>query len=234
MNIVLVFIGIILVVSVIVGYQKGFLKLALSLGVTLAGIMIVFAISPHVSAWIQQSTPLVESVQKKVGGMLFPEGESEEEHQVVEMSREQQISVIEKGDIPEFLQDRLLSNNNKEVYETLGVTTFAEYIVTYIAKILADIIAFLVTLIAVLIIIRVLMGMAGILNKVPVVGGINKLAGGIAGVGVGIVIVWIMFIVVTMLYNTTIGKMCLENIAADPTLTKLYNSNILMNNIVKF
>ena len=45
--------------------------------------------------------------------------------------------------------------------------------------------------------------MLGILNKLPVIGGVNRLAGALVGVGIGIVIVWILFIVVTLLYDTT-------------------------------
>ena len=234
MNIMLVIVGLIFAGCIFLGYRKGFFRLAVSLGIVMLGVAVVFAVSPALSSWLQKSTSLSDKVQKKVEKMLLPEGESKEIFESADASREEQISLIEEGDIPEVLRERLLSNNNSEVYETLGVTTFTEYIGAYIAKILADIIAFLIILVAMLIAIRILVGMAGFMNKIPVVGGINKLAGVALGVGIGIALVWILFIVVTMLYNTSIGKMCLENIASDQSLTALYNKNILMNYIIKF
>ena len=84
------------------------------------------------------------------------------------------------------------------------------------------------------VVVRIAMKMLGILNKLPVIGGVNRLAGALVGVGIGIVIVWILFIVVTLLYDTTFGKMCFETIESTPILRKLYDSNILMNSIIKF
>ena len=234
MNVVLLIVGIIFLVCMIVGYRKGFLKIAVSLGITIAAIILVTMLSPYVSTWIQKSTPLVETVQNKVEDILISEGVPEEALVQVEDSREQQISLIEGGNIPKVIQEMLLSNNNNEVYQMLGVTTFVEYIGAYVAKIIADIIAFLITLIIVMILVRVIMGVIGIIGKIPVVGGVNRLAGAAVGIGVGLIIVWTLFIVVTLLYNTTFGKMCLENIAESQILTKLYDGNVLMNSITKF
>ena len=54
-------------------------------------------------------------------------------------------------------------------------------------KLIADIIAFLVAWVLVTIIARVLMGVIGIIGKIPVIGGVNKLAGAAVGAGIGLI-----------------------------------------------
>lgn len=235
MNKLLLVVAAIFIISIIVGYVRGFLKIALSLGITIASILLVGAITPHISGWIQESTSIGEKVQSKLTSMFeVPEGMSVEELSTVEIPREQQISAIEGANLPKMIQEMLLENNNHEVYEALGVTNFIDYIGAYVTKLIADIIAFLVAWVLVTIIARVLMGVIGIIGKIPVIGGVNKLAGAAVGAGIGLIVVWILFILVTLLYSTTVGQACMTDIAASQILTKLYDGNVLMKFITKF
>lgn len=234
MNMLLLVVGIIFLVSVLVGYKKGLIKIVASLVATLLCVVLVMFISPSVSKWIQESTPLREIIQDKCVELLVPDTAKVEEVLQVEIPREQQISLIEGAQLPEIFRQMLLENNNIEVYTALGVQNFGEYIGAYVAKVVADVLAFLVTFIAVFIIIRVAIGALGIIDKLPVIGGVNHLAGGVVGAAMGILIIWILFIVITLLYNTSIGAACLDNISESEILTKLYENNILMNYITKF
>ena len=234
MNALLIIVGIVFLLSVIIGYKRGLVKIIASLLATLVCIVLVFLISPSVSKWIQESTPLRETVKNKCLELFLQDETMEEEALQIEISREQQISMIEGADIPEAIQKMLLENNNNEVYTALGVQTFGEYIGTYIAKVIADIIAFLVTFLAVFIVVRIVLGMLNIVDKLPLVGGANHLVGGIMGAGIGILIIWILFIVITLLYNTPLGVACMKGISESEILTKLYDSNILLKYITKF
>ena len=235
MNVLLVVVGIIFIGSILIGYKRGFLKIALSLAVTIASIILVGIFTPHISGWIQKSTSLGEMVQGKLVDMFeSTTGAPAELLGNVEIPREVQISLIEGAKLPSMIQDMLLENNNKEVYEALGVTNFIDYVGKYATKLIADIIAFITAWILVTIIARVIMGVIGIIGKIPIIGGINRLAGGLVGIGFGIIIVWILFIVVTLLYNTAVGQACMKDIAASQILTKLYDGNILMKFITKF
>lgn len=234
MNALLLVVGVIFLISVLVGYKRGFIKIILSLVSTLLCIVLVMFISPSVSKWIQESTPLRETIQDKCVEWLVPEGTEGEDVLQTELSRENQISLIEGAKLPEIIQKMLLENNNSEVYTVLGVQSFGEYIGAYVAKVVADILAFLITFIAAFIIVRIVLGMLKIVDKIPLVGGANHLVGGIVGAGIGILIIWILFIVITLLYNTSLGVACLEDIAESEILTKLYEGNFLMNFITKF
>lgn len=235
MNKLLLIVGAVFLISIIVGYIRGFLKIALSLVVTVASIFLVAAITPHISGWIQESTSIGQSVQNKLEGMFeIVGGTSASDETLVETSREQQIAVIEGAGLPSMIRDLLLENNNNEVYEALGVTTFVDYVGAYVTKLISDIIAFLVAWIAVTIIARILMGVIGIIGKIPVIGGMNKIAGAAVGAGIGLILVWILFILVTLLYNTAVGQSCMTDIEASQILMKLYDGNILMKFITRF
>lgn len=235
MNKLLLVVAVIFIISIIVGYLRGFLKIALSLAITIASIFLVTAITPHISGWIQESTSIGETVQSKLMEMFeMSTGTSADMLSTIETSREQQISLIEGAGLPSVIREMLLENNNNEVYEALGVTNFVDYIGAYITKLIADIIAFLVAWIAVTIIARVLMAVIGIIGKIPVIGGVNRIAGGVVGMAIGLIIVWILFILVTLLYNTAVGQACMKDIVASQILTKLYDGNVLMKFITKF
>jgi uncharacterized membrane protein required for colicin V production len=234
MNILLVVVGAIFLVGIIIGYARGFLKIAISLAAYAVAILLVATLSPHVSSWIQQSTPLVEMVQNKVNKTLLQAGQSEEELSHVEESQQEQIALVENGNVPEFIQNMLLANNNNEVYQVLGVTTFVDYIGAYIAKLIADILSFIILIIVAIIAVHIILGVAGIIGKIPVIGGINRLAGGAVGMIVALLIVWILFAVITLLYNTSLGAKCLQDIADSKILTVLYEKNFLMNRITRF
>lgn len=235
MNKLLLVVGAIFLVCIIVGYIRGFLKIALSLAITVVSIFLVTAISPHISGWIQESTTIKDAVQNKISSMYGINSDTATDVYVsVEASREQQIAVIEGAKLPGVFREMLLENNNGEVYEALGVTTFADYVGSYVTKLIADIIAFMIAWAAVTIIMRIVMAMIGVIGKIPVMGGVNKIAGAVVGLGIGLIIVWILFVLVTLLYNTAVGQACMEDIAASQILTKLYDGNILIKFITKF
>ena len=235
MNTLLIVVGIIFLVNVLIGYKKGFLRLALSLAITIASILLVGVLTPPISGWIQKSTPIQEIVQAKFTEILESStGESGEMLNSTEMPREQQIAFIEEIQLPDSIKSMLLENNNDEAYAALGAANFTEYIGAYATKLIADIIAFIVAWIAVSIISRIIMKMIGIVDKIPVIGGVNKVAGAVVGIGFAMISVWSLFIVVTLLYNTSVGQACMKDIAASPILTKLYDGNILMKYITKF
>lgn len=235
MNKLLLVVAAIFLISAVVGYVRGFLKIALSLAVTVASIFIVLAITPPISGWLQTHSAFTDTVQGKLMGKInLPEGVTEEQLLSIEIPREQQISLIEGAGLPKVIQDMLLENNNNEAYQELGVTSFAAYIVAYITKLIADIIAFFIAWIVVSILARVLMRGIGIVDKIPIIGGVNKVAGAATGLLIGLLIVWILFILVTLLCSTTVGQTCMQDIEASQILKKLYDGNVLMKFITKF
>ena len=146
-------------------------------------------------------------------------------------------NAIENADIPESLQETLIKsadipaafkNNNKATYQKLGVTTFAQYVGAYIAKQVINIIAFILTFIVVTIILRAVVFALDIVTELPGVGALNHLAGGLFGMGIALVIVWIIFMVITLMYTTDIGKEIYRMVEDNTLLKLIYDGNPIM------
>ena len=62
---------------------------------------------------------------------------------------------------------------------------------------------------------------------------INRLAGGAVGFAGALIIVWLLFVAVTLLYTTVIGKDIYETIQASGILKFLYDHNPIMGMATK-
>ena len=127
--VILIFLG-----CMIIGYMKGFVRIAATLGATIATIILVSLLSPIFSNVILNTIPIEKMVEDKCKEMMGVENEEGEIiiPDEVENSREIQIKVIEEAKLPEFYKQNILENNNQEIYKTLGAETFSEYIIKYI------------------------------------------------------------------------------------------------------
>lgn len=234
MNGLLIFVAVVFWVCAFIGYKQGLVKIVASLLATVIMIALVMVLTPYVSKVIRQVTPLEETIQNKIGELVTAELGAEVPIPDIQIPREQQISLIENAKLPEVFRKMLLENNNEEAYASLGVSSFGEYVGAYIAKVISDVAAFLLVMVLILIIVPILIKMLGIFNKLPVIGGMNRLAGGVLGLAIGLAVVWVSFIIITLMYSTEFGSACFACIEQSAILQKLYDGNILMNAITKF
>lgn len=227
MNELLVVVAGIFILCFMIGVNRGFIKIVASLSATLIVLVLVMISMPYVGDALREHTPLEEKVKEKCIEVLQP-GE------VDTTSRDTQISLIENSEFPKVFKDLLLANNNGEVYESLGVTSFVDYVGAYMGKLVSDLVAFLLAFLVITAVVRIVIYVLDIIGHLPVIGGLNRLAGGALGLGTGLIIVWILFIAITMLYDLSISKLFLQNIEENEMLQLLYNNNILMNYLTKF
>ncbi len=270
-NWLLIIVGVIFLISIVVGYVRGLLKIGISLLATILTIVLVMFLTPYVSDALIRWTPADEMIEEKCMEIFMPQisadalknadlsnttlgtldadqlaninnldwerlGISMQDilNVIGEIPKEVQIQEIEKAALPEFLKSRLLENNNSTIYQELGIQTFPEYVASYIARMILKVVAFLITFILVWILVRALMAAVDLLGELPVLGLINHVGGAIAGAAAALVIVWLLFLVVTLLYSNTAGQACFEMIEKSSILTFLYENNILITRLLSF
>ncbi len=236
MNVLLCVVIVVLGLGVFIGYKQGLIKMIASLLVATLVVSLVSFISPYISKWIQQKTPIKETIQNKVVEILVPGDDEEAGENILEkeLVREEQISLLENAKIPEMFRQSLLENNNHEAYAMLGVESFGEYVGAYIAKVISDLLAFVISFVVVIILAIVLVKVLGIVDKLPLIGGVNRVAGGALGTVIGIMAIWILFLIITIFYDTSIGQACFEQISQSKVLGFLYDGNILMKYVTRF
>ena len=145
-----------------------------------------------------------------------------------EIPRDVQMTAIENADMPQIFKDLLRENNNSETYEELGVDTFAQYVGKFLAKAIVHVVAFLITFLIVTIILRAIIFALDFIADLPGVGILNRLAGGVIGIAGAAIVVWVLFMIITLLYTTSVGKSVYDAIQAQPYLRVLYEYNPIM------
>lgn len=297
MNWLLITVGVIFLVSIIVGICRGAIKIAVSLATTIVTLVLVFFATPYVAKTIEKYTPMDDVIKNQVISIMAnaavsqvsgeePGGLSEESVRKVleaagvgedllsqygitiedivngniskedlaqygisgnvldgldsgqqtaeqaiegaEIPREMHTQAIQQADLPNVFKSLLTVNNNSEIYQQLGVETFAQYVGSYLAKLIINIVAFLITFVLISIILRAIVFALDIVSSLPGVGIVNRLAGGVIGMVGAMVIVWTLYIIITLMYTTTVGKELFQMIQENQFLTMLYEYNPIM------
>ena len=206
---------------VIDGLRRGFIRKvvsALSLVITL--VLVTF-VTPHITNFIHEHTALHENLQEKCSEIFVSD-------QYDEDVKTDQVQIIEHMELPENIKEMLLENNNTEAYHVLEVSGFHEYVGAYLAGLIINALAYLISFVVVWAAIRAILLAMDVVTKLPILHGINRLAGGALGIVYGVVLVWIAFLLVTILCNGNLGKQFFALINENQFLMFLYNQNIIM------
>lgn len=206
---------------VIDGLHRGFIKKSVSAVSLIVTLVLVTWLTPKITTFIQDNTSLQESLQEKCSEIFL----SDEYNQEVKTD---QVQMIENMDLPENIKEMLLENNNSEAYSLLEVSGFHEYVGAYLANMIINALAYLLTFVIVWTALRAVLLALDIVTLLPVLHGINKLAGGVLGLAVGVILVWIAFLLVTVLCNGDLGRQFFELICENQFLLFLYNQNVIM------
>lgn len=168
-------------------------------------------------------------ISKNVLAGLGAEGSAgiEEALENADIPKDLQIKAIEMAELPEVFKSLLSDNNNDVIYEKLGVKTFAEYVGEFLSKLIIHIVAFLCTFLLVTIVLRAIIFALDIVSELPVLGFFNRLAG-------GLIIIWLFFVVITLLYVTAFGREIYQVIQENAILNMLYENNPLMKLATNF
>ena len=150
-----------------------------------------------------------------------------------ELPHNAQVNMVTYSPLPAFMRNALLENlGDREAYDALGVRTFPEYLVTTITRIVVYIFSFLATFLLAIILVRALIVAVDILGELPVVGIFNRIGGIVLGGGLALLVVWLAFMIISLMYNNNVGMFLFEQIESSNMLTNLYENNIIMNRLL--
>lgn len=152
----------------------------------------------------------------------------------VEIPRDTQIAAIERADIPGVFKALLLNNNNSETYDELGVDNFIQYISAYATRLIINILSFILTFVVITVVMRAVIFALDIVANLPVLGFFNRLGGALLGAAGGLIIVWILFMLITMLYTTSFGREAYDVIQGNDILRVIYEYNPVLKMAVSF
>ena len=213
----------IIAAACIMGFRKGFVKEIVSVFFMLISFLLVWAVNPYVNTFVKEYTPVYDTIQDKCQTMV-----SEQIGNKKTLDKEEQNQVMENMELPDLLKNALVENNTAETYRYLAVSTFTEYISDSLAVMAVNGISFLISFVLSAAVIKLLGFILNVLTKLPVINGINKIAGAAVGGIKCIIFIWIAFLVLTLLCNTTLGQQGMALIQQDAFLNFLYSQNVFV------
>ena len=217
MNAIDIGILILLGVFAFIAWRKGFIMACFSFLPTWVALFASYKIYPAMSKYLR-TTRLFDSMKDGIYQSLHLE------NIVTEQTWSTQNDLIQQMNLPEFLKNALLENNNTVVYDILNVDKIQDYISGFLANIGINILSILIAFLVVYIGLKLILKALDLVAKLPVLSAFNKLGGLVVGLAQGVVVIWIIGFVLTffysnpkfqtvfaMLYDSTLGLWFYEN-----------------------
>ncbi len=206
-----------------VGCARGFIKEIISMFFLVLSIGVVWVINPAVTSIIKEQTPFYTQVRD-----YCKEGLENQLEPGMQIGREKQMTLIDQLPLPEDIKKGLIANNNSEVYKALAVDSFTDYVADYVASILTNGVGFIVSFVVSFLAMKIMVLTLGFMSHLPVLRGVNRVAGCAVGLAKGLIFLWILGLAATVLCNTSAGKSCMGMIQTDPFLTFLYDTDLFV------
>ena len=220
MNWMLIVVVAILAINALIGMKAGLIKTIFSLCSMMIALVLTVWLSPYVNDYLRGNDKIYNAVSEKVEKVL-PELEKTSD-------KSKQVSLIDGLSLPKSIKDSLLENNNAQVYKQMAVENFEDYVTGYVTGVVINAMSFSLTFILLIVILWVISIALDIISKLPLLHQINKTAGLLAGLVHGLVIIWLLFIFLTVFSSSSLGQKAMTMISENDFLSLIYNYNYLM------
>lgn len=216
-----------LVFFLIKGLRKGFLRILFTTFSVIVTIALSALFTQPLADFLEKSTFVGPTVE----GWVSEYVDSRLEDLSQKLSAESEDLFINALALPEFIKSNIRLDNTLEKYRDLGVATFSEYITAQLTRVSIRAIAFVLLAIVIYIFLRIIFSILRVIQKIPILRGINRLLGGILGLAEGLLIIWGICIIIIIFSGTSFGTSCMEVIQASKILTYIYDHNLLVKAI---
>lgn len=213
MNWLLIIVLGIIILNALIGRKVGFIKIVFSIFSFIIALILTVWISPTVNGMLKNNETFYEKTSQKVEDMLFKE----------QVETGEGDDIIEGLPLPKSIKESLQENKEKQE------ANIKSYIVSHVSGIVINALAFVLTFIAVFVGLWVISIALNIISKLPILNQINKMAGFLVGGLQGVIIVWILFIVITVFSGSELGRTTFQQIESSEILSFIYDKNFLLN-----
>lgn len=217
MNWLFVIVLVVILICAVRGWNRGFLRMLYSLISVILLIVLVSFATPHITDFLRENTSIHTVVKEKCSNAIRERLESKGEEAAEEVSRQNMP-------LPEQVTSYIIGAGENAlaetgVYDTLG-SKAADFILSGAS--------FLIALIAAVIIVQIIGKMLDVANKIPVIKGVNRTMGIFAGIFQAFIILWLLFLFISLVSGSTFGEMCTNDIDGNPLLEFLYDHNLFL------
>lgn len=137
---------------------------------------------------------------------------------------------VDKLPLPKSLKQNIADKAGELVSQ--GADAYNSYITARIADIIFKAAVYVACYIIVSIIVFIIGILLNVVSRLPVLKQINRISGGIIGLAMGVIFVWLGFVIITFLGNTSFASEAFRQIDENAFLTFMYDRNIILNILI--
>lgn len=222
MNWLLVLTVLFVAANIVWGFYRGFLRVLYSMVAWIVILVAVSWLSPYVANYLTEHTRLDTYIEEGCNQKLHEWADAKKQ--------EDKKEVKERGNdmgMPEIILEKL-TGESKIADQLLEDTGVYEVITQKMVQMTIQGVTYIIVFVLILIATRFIFIAFKIVDKLPLIGGINRAIGAVAGFVKGMVIVWIVFACVAMTVTTSFGQEIVQAIYASPLLIWLYENNLIL------
>lgn len=203
------------------GYRKGFILEALSFIPMLAALVAVKFLTPVAGKLLRQ-TPMFGSLASSIGKSM------QLDTVVNNAAMHTQTEIIQNMQLPDFIKNALLENNNPVIYKLLNVDGLKDYIAGFLANVCINVVSVILVFVVVLIAAKLLLKALNLVSKLPVLNFLNRFCGLLVGGTKGVFWIWLIAIGMTYLQCNVKLQPVFSALNQSVVAFYLYENNILM------
>jgi uncharacterized membrane protein required for colicin V production len=218
----------------LIGYQKGMIKMVVSVFSVVITFVLVMTFQPRLSEMLCE-TSVYDSLYQQTYEKVYEKINEERMEGNIDSTNTVE-SLVEALNLPESMNSFISRNLAEE-----GLTTYLddaadkiiEKIAVQLTTAILNLLVFIVSYIVILAAVKLLMAVINLISYLPVIHGMNKLAGLAIGLLEGLCVVWLLFLLITVFGSAEFNTTVFMQIQNNALLAFLYEHNVIMNFILK-
>lgn len=240
MNWLLIIVILVLAGNIVWGVSRGFLRVIYSMLAWIAILVFVTWATPYVANVLTEKTNIdnrIESnLDEKLHELVIGDTNGQKEDREPDAQNPGQGKKNYRDlqmKLPDAVTNKLF-DTNKIADQILEGSGAYDVVAGRATDLVMRVISFVLVLLITVISFHLLSVVLKVVEKLPLIGGINRLLGLFAGLVKGILIIWLAFAIIAMAGTTDIGIALISYIYESPLLIWVYENNFVLTLLMTF
>lgn len=201
-NWVLILVVLIFIFYALRGYKEGFVRTVFGMFSFIIALAVASVLGPDLAKIIKANDKVIPYITQKTD--------------------------TENITLPKVIMESLTNQENAEKYKELAVDKAEDYMRVQLALWVINSLCFVLVFTITFVILWYICLTLNIISKLPVLNGLNRISGVIAGVLRGFITIWMWCIVLTIFSTSRPGQAIFSYINQNEFLEFIYNNNLLL------
>lgn len=240
MNWLLIIVILVLAGNIVWGFSRGFLRVIYSMLAWIAILVFVTWATPYVANVLTEKTNIDNRIEtnldEKLHELVIGDTNGQKEDREPDAQNPGQGKKNYRDlqmKLPDAVTNKLF-DTNKIADQILEGSGAYDVVAGRATDLVMRVISFVLVLLIAVISFHLLSVVLKVVEKLPLIGGMNRLLGLFAGLVKGILIIWLAFAIIAMAGTTDIGIALISYIYESPLLIWAYENNFVLTLLITF